>query len=87
MKLDYTSVDDAGLASLQPLTQLRELSLDTVNITDKSVPLLKSFAKLQNLNLYHTYVTDKAELEIQTALPSCKIVYDRDSSLANRRPK
>ena len=40
---------------------------------------------LKSLNLYHTLVTEKAMQELKSALPSCEIVFDRDSALPNRR--
>ena len=40
---------------------------------------------LKYLNLYHTLVTDKGYQTLKTALPSCEIVYDRESSLPTRR--
>jgi hypothetical protein len=48
---------------------------------------LKSMAGLKALNLYHTLVTEKGWQEIKSALPSCEIVFDRDSALPNRRSK
>ena len=40
---------------------------------------------LKVLNLYHTLVTEKAYNELKTSLPSCQIIWDRESSLPNRR--
>ena len=42
---------------------------------------------LKKLNLYHTLVTEKGLQELRTALPDCRIVFDRDSALPNRRTK
>jgi hypothetical protein len=42
-------------------------------------------ASLKVLNLYHTLVTEDAYRALAAALPQCKIVWDRDSSLPNRR--
>ena len=87
MKLDYTSVGDKGLESLKTLPKLRELSLDSTGVTDKGADTLKTMAGLKVLNLYHTLVTEKGFGELKTALPDCKIVFDRDSALPNRRTK
>ena len=54
-------------------------------VTDSGVRALKSMAGLKSLNLYHTLITEKAMKEIQSALPTCEIVFDRDSALPNRR--
>ena len=67
--------------------QLRELSLDSTSVTDNGAPALKSMAGLKSLNLYHTLVTEKGMQELKAALPSCEIVFDRDSALPNRRSK
>jgi hypothetical protein len=66
---------------------MRELSLDSTGATDQSVETLKSMTGLKSLNLYHTLVSEKGLQELQSALPSCAIVFDRDSALPNRRSK
>ena len=66
---------------------MRELSLDSTGVTDKGAPVLKSMAGLKSLNLYHTLVTEKGLQELKSALPTCEIVFDRDSALPNRRSK
>jgi len=40
---------------------------------------------LRLLNLYHTLVTEAGHASLKKALPDCKIVWDRESSLPNRR--
>jgi hypothetical protein len=40
---------------------------------------------LRLLNLYHTLITDKGYNQLKAALPNCKIVWDRESALTNRR--
>ena len=47
----------------------------------------KSIAGLKSLNLYHTLMTERGLQELKTALPTCEIVFDRDSALPNRRSK
>jgi hypothetical protein len=66
---------------------MRELSMDSTGITDNSAQVLKSIASLKSLNLYHTLMTEKGLQELKAALPSCEIIFDRDSALPNRRSK
>jgi len=40
---------------------------------------------LRSLSLYHTLVSEKGYEQLKAALPDCRIVFDRDSSLPNRR--
>ena len=54
-------------------------------MTDSGAAALKSMAGLESPNLYHTLVTEKVMQELKAALPSCEIVFDRDSALPNRR--
>jgi hypothetical protein len=85
--LDYTALNDAGVALLRKLPQLADLSIDNTNVTDKAVADLQGMTRLQSLNLYHTLVSEKGYEEIRRALPACKIVFDRDSALPNRRTR
>jgi hypothetical protein len=62
-----------------------DLSLDTGNITDAGAEVLSKMTTLKRLNLYHTLVSEKAYETLKRSLPECTIVYDRDSSLPNRR--
>jgi hypothetical protein len=41
--------------------------------------------ELRALNIYHTLVTENGMAALKAALPDCKIVFDRDSALPNRR--
>ena len=61
--------------------------MDSTGITDGGAVLLKSMAGLKSLNLYHTLVTEKGVAELKASLPSCNIVFDRDSALPNRRSR
>ena len=54
-------------------------------MTDTGALLLKSIPTLKALNLYHTLVTEKGMQGLKSDLPSCDIVFDRDSALPNRR--
>jgi hypothetical protein len=83
--LDYTSVDDKGLDLLKTLPKLQELRLDSANITDAGVPAFQAMSSLKVLNLYHTLITEKGYEQIRAAMPDCKIIFDRNSSMATRR--
>jgi len=85
LNLDYTAVSDAGLAHLARLERLTELKLNSATVTDAGLAQLKALAGLQVLNLYHTLVTEKGYQELRAALPNCRIIWDRNSSLPNRR--
>lgn len=83
LRLDYTKTSDKGLAWLPP--SLEELTLDTADVSDEGIETLAKFQHLRLLNLYHTTVTEKGFERLQAALPDCRIVYDRDSSIPIRR--
>ena len=85
LNLDYTKVTGAGLARLHPLKNLRELRLNSAAIGDDNIGELAAFPALRRLNIYHTLVTDKGFEKLKSALPRCEVIYDRDSSLPNRR--
>jgi len=87
IKLDYTAVGDKVLESLKTLPNVRELSMDSTGVTDKGALALKSMASLKALNLYHTLVTENGMQDLRTGLPTCAIVFDRDSALPNRRSR
>jgi hypothetical protein len=78
-------VTDAGLRTLASMPSLSELLLDTAGITDAGLEPLRTQANLKVLNLYHTLVTQKGFDSLRSALPACRIIWDRDSSLPNRR--
>jgi hypothetical protein len=40
---------------------------------------------LRVLNIYHTLITEKGLAQLKAALPSCSIIFDRDSALPARR--
>jgi N-acyl-D-amino-acid deacylase len=82
LNVDYTSTTDKLLANLPAL---EELSMDTSTITDASIATLSAMRSLKHLNLYHTLVSEKGFEQLKAALPECRIVYDRDSSLPTRR--
>jgi hypothetical protein len=78
-------VDDKGLALLKGLPELRELSLDSSNVGDGAVEALQSMPQLEVLNLYHTLITESGVQQIKSALPNCRIIWDQNSALPNRR--
>jgi dihydroorotase/N-acyl-D-amino-acid deacylase len=86
LNLDYTTVSDKSLQLLrQSLPKLVELRLDSANISDAGLQTLRGMAGLRVLNLYHTLVTEKGYEDLKKNLPDCRIIFDRDSSLPNRR--
>ena len=85
LTLDYTTISDKGAAEFKALQSLTELRLDSATITDASNETWKAMPSLKVLNLYHTLVTEKGHQELKTFLPSCRIVWDRESSMPNRR--
>jgi internalin A len=85
LNLNYTAIDDHALESLKSLTQLEELHLDNTAITDAGLDSLGGLRHLKLLNVYHTAVTQKAFDRFHIALPACKVIWDRDSALPNRR--
>ena len=86
LNINYTTVSDTGLLALRKgLPELTEFSADSAGFTDAAVETLSAMTGLKTLNLYHTLVTYKGFTALKAALPKCQIVYDRDSSLPNRR--
>jgi hypothetical protein len=85
LNLDYTNVSDKGLTAIASLPALEWLSLDTANVTDEAVETLSAMQQLRELNLYHTLVGESAYEKLKKALPNCRIVWDRESALPNRR--
>jgi len=85
LNLNHTPVSDAGLAHLAALPNLRELRLDSATVTDAGLEVLKSLDSLEVVDLYHTLVTEGGLEKLQSILPQCRIIWDRDSGLSNRR--
>ena len=86
LNLDYNmKVTDAGIEALKTLDKLEELRLDSVTVTDAGIGHFRAFPHLKLLNLYHTLVTEPAYETLRGALPGCRIVWDRESSLPIRR--
>ncbi|MBI1872623.1 MAG: hypothetical protein HYS05_01880, partial [Acidobacteria bacterium] len=74
-----------GLAKLSGLTRLVNLELDSVDLTDAGITHVARLGSLRQLDLYHTLVSDKGFQQLTTALPECRIHYDRDSAKRERR--
>jgi len=84
--LDYTAVSDKGVDDIAGgLPDITGLRLDSGNITDASVPALSKLKALRELNLYHTLVSQAGYDQLKSALPKCRIIWDRDSSMPTRR--
>jgi len=85
VNLDYTTIDDHALQLLKDLAPLEELRLDATGVTDAGMESLASLSRLKLLNVYHTAVSEKAFDRFKAAVPACRVVWDRDSALPNRR--
>jgi hypothetical protein len=82
LNLSFTKVTDTGLAHFNRLTQLQCLQLDATAVTDAGLRHLKGCKGLRELSLYNTHITGTGLLELQKALPKCRI----KSSLAPQIP-
>ena len=85
LSLNYAELKSDGLKPLLALAKLEWLSLDSTLIDDAAVPLLSQMKSLRDLNLYHTLISPKGFVDLKAALPGCKIIWDKDSNLPNRR--
>lgn len=86
LNLDYTNLSGKGLAILAgALVSLEELRLDTANLDDTAAAVLGAMPKLKYVNVYHTMITDKGHEALRKLRPDLQVIYDRDSSLPNRR--
>ena len=72
LEIKSAKMSDSGLAHLQNLTQLRQLSLEGP-ITDAGLPHLKALRQLEVLSLKGTKVTDAGIQELQKALTNVKV--------------
>lgn len=72
--LTDTTVTDAQLVYLKNLTKLESLDLGLTSITDAGLVHLTELTNLKNLNLLRSpRITDAGVVELQEALPNCKI--------------
>ena len=85
LSLDYAKVSSDGIASLASNANLRVLSLDNTDVDDEAIETLSGFADLTALNLYHTLVSESGVQSLRSALPDCKIAWERDSAQPTRR--
>ena len=53
--------------------------------TGRPLAIYAALRSLKEVNLYHTTVTEQGYARLKEARPGCRIVWDRDSSLPNRR--
>ena len=72
-----TPVSDPGLLHLKGCASLTELNLDKTGVTNTGLAHLTSLTKLQHLFLRGTQVTSTGIATLQTALPNCKIEWDK----------
>lgn len=78
--LTGTMVTDAGLVHLQKLPRLRFLTLGHTSVTDAGLKALAGCSQLEGLNVKATTVTAAGLVQLQTELPSCRIVSDVTSN-------
>ena len=69
-----TQITDEGLAQLASLKSLRSLDLDTTKISDAGLQHLKKMTQLKLLDIPQTNVTAGGVIDLQAALPNCKII-------------
>ncbi len=77
LDLRFLRITDAGLANLEGMTALESLGLfKTPGVTDKGLMRLKNLNRLKVVDLQGTSVTSKGVRELQSALPSCNIIWN-----------
>jgi hypothetical protein len=54
-------------------------------VGDAAIDTIVSMSQLEVLNLYHTLVTESGVQRIKSALPKCRVIWDQNSALPNRR--
>ena len=73
---DAVGIDDALLTRLSKMETLQVLVLNKSPITDTGLAELKKLKGLTNLSLVGTKVTAAGVVDLQQALPNCKIEWD-----------
>ena len=68
-----STVGDAGLRRLAPLSGLTDLIVAGDGVTDRSVPLFEQFKELRRLHLLSTMVSEKGRARIARSLPNCEV--------------
>jgi hypothetical protein len=76
LDVEGAKVNDAGVAHLRRLSQLRRLSLNSTAITDAGLEHLSILRQLRELKLNKTKVSAAAVQKLSAALPQCKIDSD-----------
>jgi len=70
---------------LSGLTALSELKLDHAEVTDASAKTIAGLKSLKSVDLFHTLFTEPAIKSLNTAMPGCRIYWERDSNKRERR--
>lgn len=73
LALSDTKITDCGLKYLVELRDLQTLLLSDTQITDAGIKHLKELKNLTSLDLDCTEISDGGLIELQNALPYCKI--------------
>ena len=74
VNLAYTEITDEGLKELAQMNTLTRLVLAGSQVTDAGIQHLKSSRALQQLDLSRTHTSPQARAELQSALPSCRLL-------------
>ena len=74
LDLNNTHVTDAGLIQLKGLATLEGLGLGATQVTDAGLKYLKRLPQLKTLYLRDTKITDAGAIDLERALPNCKII-------------
>jgi hypothetical protein len=68
-----TQLTDAGLKELAGLANLQRLDLRHTKVTDAGLKDLTGFKRLKELRVGGTRITDAGVMQLQKALPQCKV--------------
>ena len=75
LDVTHTSLDDAGLAHLEPLRRLKQLGMVKTNVTDAGLIHLKGMSALRWLGLAYTNVTEVGIQDLRRSLPALEVVH------------
>lgn len=75
LTLDHAPITDDGLKVFMDFPRLTRLELCETRISDAGLKHLEQFSGLRYLNLLGTDATESGVLDLQTALPECKIAF------------